>query len=212
MQARAIRLHHKTASKLIRLKAEAEKDGAHRVARRIHAVLLNSEGYTSGDLASLLKVGRSRVSEWLANYEEHGYEGILEGFRPGRPPLLTEEQMVNLSDIIESGPVAYGYDCGIWTSPMISQVIQDEFGITYHPGHVRKLLHKLGFSVQRPKKILARANPEAQDKWHRHTFPSLKKKPNAKASPSSSQTKRASGKTPPSTRRGAGSGDRRKSP
>jgi transposase len=33
---------------------------------------------------------------------------------------------------------------------MISWVIQAEFGVAYHPGHARKLLHGLGFSVQRP--------------------------------------------------------------
>jgi transposase len=212
MHARTIRLHHKTVTKLLRLKKEAEEEGEHRVARRIHAVVLNSEGYTSGDLATILKVGRSRVSEWLANYEQLGYEGLLEGFRPGRPPLLTEKQLLELADIVESGPIAYGYDCGVWTSPMIGQVIENEFGIAYHPGHVRKMLHHLGFSVQRPKKVLARADPEAQDKWHRYTFPNLKKKPGAKGSRSSSRTKRASGRTRPSTRRGAGSADRLKSP
>ena len=89
---------------------------------------------------------------------------------------------MELADIVESGPVAYGFDCGVWTSPMIGRVIEDEFGVTYHPGHVRKLLHDLGFSVQRPRKVLARADPEAQDKWHRHTFPNLKKKRSAKDS------------------------------
>ncbi len=182
MRARMIQLHHKTASKLLRLKTQAEKEGASRVGRRIHAVILNSEGYTSGELASLLKVGRSRVSEWLKNYEEHGYEGLLEGYRPGRPRRLTEEQRLELADIVESGPVAYGYDCGVWTSPMIGRVIEEEFGVTYHPGHVRKLLHEIGFSVQRPRKVLARADPEAQDKWHRHTFPNLKKKRSARDS------------------------------
>ncbi len=176
MRARIIHLHHMTLAKLLRLKKEAEEEGVPRVARRIHAVVLNSEGYTSGDLASVLKAPRSRVSEWLANYEKHGYEGLLEGFRPGRPSLLTEGQLVELSDIVESGPVAYGFDIGVWTSPMIRRVIAEEFGVEYHPGHVRKLLHRLGFSVQRPKRILARADPKKQDKWHRYTFPRLKKK------------------------------------
>jgi hypothetical protein len=36
---------------------------------------------------------------------------------------------------------AYGLDSGIWTSPMIVWVIEEEFGVQYHPGHVRKLLY-----------------------------------------------------------------------
>ncbi len=52
MRARVIRLHHLTAKKLIRLRREAETDGAYRVARRIHSVLLNNDEYTSGGIAS----------------------------------------------------------------------------------------------------------------------------------------------------------------
>jgi transposase len=60
---------------------------------------------------------------------------------------------------------------------MISWVIEQEFGVQYHPGHVRKLLHAWGFSVQRPRRILARADVAAQDRWRRHIYPDLKKKP-----------------------------------
>ena len=78
-----------------------------------------------------------------------------------------QEQRRQLGDILDSGPVAYGLDNGVWTSPMIAWVIEEEFGVTYHPGHVRKLLHTLGFSVQRPRRVLARADAVAQDRWHR---------------------------------------------
>jgi hypothetical protein len=54
---------------------------------------------------------------------------------------LTGGQREQLGDILDSGPVAYGLDTGIWTSPIIAWVIEQEFGVHYHPGHVRKLLH-----------------------------------------------------------------------
>jgi len=59
---------------------------------------------------------------------------------------------------------------------MIAWVIEEEFGIHYHPGHVCRLMHELGFSVQRPRRRLARANAGAQDRWQRYTYPNLKKK------------------------------------
>src|SRR5258708_34600463 len=80
-------------------------------------------------------------------------------------------------DILDSGPVAYGLDSGIWTSPMIAWVIETEFGIQYHPGHERKLLHGWGSSVHRPRRVLAVADPATPDPWHRNIYPSLKKKP-----------------------------------
>ena len=180
MIPRVLRLHPKTYHRLIGLRKEAERDGAYRVAKRLQAIVLNSEGRTSGELAEILKAPRSRISEWLSRYAGHGVEGLLEGYRSGRPPMLAERQRKQLGDILDSGPVAYGLDSGVWTSPMIAWVIEEEFGVHYHPGHVRKLLHGLGYSVQRPRRRLARANAWEQDRWHRHTYPNLKKKPTGK--------------------------------
>lgn len=180
MRARVLRLHPKTVDKLLRMRKEAEADGAYRVARRIHAVLLNDDGYTSGEIASLLKSPRSRVSEWLKNYEEFGYDGLLEGHRPGRPAELTEKQKQTLADIVDSGPVAYGFPSGVWTSPMVARVIQTEFTVVYHPGHVRRLLYDMGFSIQRPTRRLARADTQEQNRWRRYKYPNLKKTPTRK--------------------------------
>lgn len=180
MIPRVLRLHPKTHRRLIALRKQAERDGAYRVAKRMQAIVLNSEGRTSGELAEILKAPRSRVSEWLSLYEAHGIEGLLEGQRPGRPSKLLERQRKQLEDILDSGPVAYGWDSGVWTSPMIAWVIEEEFDVQYHPGHVRKLLHSLGYSVQRPRRRLARAHAWEQDRWHRYTYPNLKKKPKGK--------------------------------
>lgn len=195
MHARFLKLHHRTFNKLIRDKKEAERDGVYRVAKRIHAVLLNHDGKTSGEITSLLKSPRSCICEWLKNYEEHGYEGLLEGHRSGRPAYLCEDHKTTLCDIIDSGPVAYGFLSGVWTSPMIARVIQEEFGREYHPGHVRKLLSQLGFSVQRPKRLLAKADPQLQNRWRRYKYPNIKKKRGPKGLTSSLKTKPALGRT-----------------
>ncbi len=86
-----LHLHPKTHGRLVRLSKEAERDGACRVAKCLRAIVLNSEGRTSGELAGILKAPRSRVSEWLSLYQTHGVDGLLEGYRSGRPPLLTTE-------------------------------------------------------------------------------------------------------------------------
>ena len=63
----------------------------------------------------------------------------------------------------------------------MADVLREEFGIEYHPGHVRKLLHRLGCSVQRPTTRLVQADPVKQNKWIRYTYPNLKKTPGPKA-------------------------------
>jgi transposase len=212
MLPRLLRLHRQTYRRLIRLSKEAEQEGAYRVAKRLQAVFLNSEGRTTGDLARILKAPRSKVSEWLARYQAHGVEGLLEGYRSGRPARLREAEHRRLSDILDSGPVAYGWDTGIWTLPMIAWAIEEEFGILYHPGHVRKLLYDLGFSVQRPRRVLARADHRQQDRLHRYFYPRLKKKPAPRTGRGFLPTKPVSGRTPPCTLLGAGPAIRPRSP
>src|SRR3954447_27002533 len=86
MLPRMLRLHPSTYQRLVRLSKEAEKEGAYRVAKRLRAVLLNAEGYTSGELAELLQSPRSKVSEWLQRYQSDGVDGLLEGYRSAVHP------------------------------------------------------------------------------------------------------------------------------
>lgn len=180
MRARILRLHYKTRSQLEQWRKEAEADGAYRVARRLHAVLLNSGGCSSGEIAAILDAPRSKVSQWLSGYEEFGYEALLEGQRCGRPAYLDDKQIATLGDIIDNGPLNYGFASGVWSAPMIGRVIGEEFQIEYTARHVRRLLKQMGFSVQRPKRVLARADRAGQQKWRRYTYPNLKKKPKPK--------------------------------
>ena len=156
MRARMLNIHHKTIKKLERLKKESEKKGDYRMATRIHAILLNAEGYKSGKIAKILKKSLGQVSRWIKSYEKYDLKKLIEKKRPGRPSLLSKRQSNRLSKIIAKGPNAYGYNTGVWTSILITEVIKKEFKIDYNPRHTRRLLKKMGFSFKRPKKVLSK--------------------------------------------------------
>src|SRR5437764_15443155 len=124
MVPRALELHPSTLQRLLRLTKEAERDGSYRVAKRLQAVVLNAEGYSSGEIARILKAPRSKTSEWLRLYEEHGADGLLEGHRSGRRRGLDDKERQQLGDILYSGTAADGLASGMWTSPMITWAIE----------------------------------------------------------------------------------------
>src|SRR6202162_6387913 len=101
MVPRLLRLHPSTYQRLTRLSKEAERDGAYRVAKRLRAVVMNSEGHTRGELAEILQAPRSKVSEWLQRYQTDGIDGLLEGYRSGRPSELTEQQQGQVGDSLD---------------------------------------------------------------------------------------------------------------
>ena len=166
----------RTIDNLKKFRSEAQSDKAPRVVQRTQGVMLSLEKYSINDIACILHVQRSTVHNWITAWNEFGKIALLEGHRSGRPTLLNNDNREKLADIIDSGPVAYGLDTGVWTSPILRYVIENEFNITYHPGHVRKLIKQLGFSIQRPTTELIRADKKSQNKWIRYTYPDLKKK------------------------------------
>lgn len=128
------------------------------------------------DLAVEADVTRGSVNRWLQWYEADGTDGLLTRVPPGPERRLTREQQSELASLIEAGPQAAGYSTGVWTGPMIGDLIEERFGVRYHKHHVPRLLHDLGFSVQRPRKKLARADVEAQARWLRHKLPAIRKR------------------------------------
>lgn len=175
MRARQIILHHRTENKIKSNILKAAKEADFRLHRRLRSILLCADGYTSGEIAHKLGVSRQIVSLWLKTYSDSGIEGLYDKAKPGRPEGLTDIQVLHICDIIHSGPTAYGLITGVWTSPIIRNIIYEEFGVWYHDAHVRRLLKKFGFSVQRPKHLLANADVENRASWIRQTYPNLKK-------------------------------------
>ena len=167
----------RTAAKLLELRRQAQRDKAPRVMLRLQGILMSLDGLTVSEIAQRLRVHRSTVPLWIDHWNQFGQEGLLEGQRPGRPGALEPEQREKLTDILDSGPVAYGLETGLWTSPLVSQILRQEFDLTYHPGHVRKLLKQLGYSRQRPTTRLIQASLAQKRKWVRSTYPNLKKTP-----------------------------------
>jgi transposase len=167
-------------AKLLKLRQQAQRDKEPRMMLRIQGILMSLDGHTTGEIADHFKVHRSTVPLWIDQWNQFGKEGLLEGHRSGRPADLSREDRERLCDILDSGPVAYGLETGIWTSPLVGHVIEEEFGRQYHTGHVRKLLRQLGYSVQRPTTRLVQADVEQHRKWVRYTYPNLKKTPKAK--------------------------------
>src|SRR5436853_6948224 len=104
MLPRLLHLRPNTSRRLIRLSKEAERDGAYRVAKRLRAVVLNSQGRTSSELANILQAPRSKVSEWLARYEVHGVDGFLEGYRSGHLAILYPHRQKLSLDIRDNRP------------------------------------------------------------------------------------------------------------
>lgn len=164
-------------AKLNALVVKAKKEGDLLTWRRAKAVRDYIKGKSVLTLVGELDVARAAVNQWIRWFDATGTEALLPRKAPGAAPRLSELQRAELVALIEAGPQASGYMGGVWTGPRIGDLIRRKFGVRYHNHHVPRLLHQLGFSVQRPRKRLARADREAQETWLKKRLPAIKKRP-----------------------------------
>ena len=136
-----------------------------------------TKGVPQAEVARRLKVSRQSVSRWYRTWTEEGKAALVDAGRAGRPPRLTADQKARVEEELLRGPTAHGYATQLWTLARVAEVIQRVTGVRYHPGHVWRLLHELGWSVQRPARRAAERDQEAIARWVKEDWPRVKKRP-----------------------------------
>jgi transposase len=153
------------------------------------AVALFGGELNNTEIGRRLKVSNQTVSRWRKEYQEGGKAAMRKAGRAGRKPLLSARQLLQLTRKLLAGPEKLGYDTPLWTSQRVAGLIEQEFGVCYHSGHVWRILRNLGWSPQRPVGRAIERDEKAIAEWKRKTWPAIKKKPAQKAARSSSSTK-----------------------
>ena len=161
-------------------------------ARRRRAMTLLDEGRSLNEVARKLGWAASSVMHWRDAREERGEEGLRVRSTPGRPPRLTPAQKARLVKLLLKGAPAHGHRTDVWTTPRIAELIERHFSVLYHPDHVRRLLHQLGWTHQRPERRALERDEAGIERWKKSTWPWVKKTPRGWVPGSSSPTNPAS--------------------
>jgi len=59
----------------------------------------------------------------------------------------------------------------------VAEVIKWEFGVTYHPAHISRILKDLGWTPQKPIERASQRNETLIEHWRTEVWPELKKGP-----------------------------------
>jgi len=129
-----------------KLKTEIKKADDPKVVRRL--CFLNNLYAGDTILEAATRVGASRGigSQWLERWNETGPTGLVPRFGGGKPPKLSHQQSRDLQRLLEEGQP--------WTTGEITHLIEDEFGVSYHPGHVGRMcrtVYGMSYAIPRPE-------------------------------------------------------------
>lgn len=147
----------------LRLWARTEARG--RAAARAYAIANALEGMSRAEAARLVGMERQALRDAVVRYNVEGLHGL--GDRPkGRPERrLTADQEAALSATILRGPDPELDGVCAWTRADLCRWLEAQYGKTYHPSSMTRVLRRLGFSRQKVRPRHPRSDAEAQERF-----------------------------------------------
>lgn len=145
--------------------------------RRLLAIQRVAEGYSAEEVAEFLGVNPGTVRRWVTAFRHHGAAGLVAQPVPGRPPKLSATQEKIVRRWLSDCPTEHGFATELWTAPRLAQLIEQEWGIHFHPGYLAAWLRQRGYTPQKPRRVARERNEEAIARWLAQDWPRVKKRP-----------------------------------
>jgi transposase len=144
---------------LLALQDEIRRSEDARYDHRLHAVLLVAQGQSCREVARLLGDAAHSVVNWVHRFEAHGFSGLVEGAKAGRPSRLNAQQLKRVNQVLRDSPRSAGMDAGLWDGKTLSAWLEKELGVELKTRQCQRLFRQLDFRLRKPAPMIAPNDP-----------------------------------------------------
>lgn len=146
-----------------------------RYDHRLHGVLMVCSGFSCYEVADIFGHSPRTVQYWVRRFEQSGFSGLQETFRPGRPSALSQAVLEAIGQDLRQPPLQFDYGQNLWDGKLLSHHLSEQYGLNLGIRQCQRLFHKLEFRRRKPRPLIAKADQEAQ-RIYKKTSPFGKKK------------------------------------
>jgi putative transposase len=175
------------------------------------AQLLRAGRVTQAEIAREVGVSRTSVMRWQQQLARGGVRALRRRTAPGRASYLTPAEWRQLLRLLARGAMRAGFETEQWTLPRIAVVIEQHFGVAYHPRSLGRALRVRGWSPQQPIARARERDDALVEAWLKRDWPRIKKGLAEVGAPLPSWTRQVTRFGPVSAGPGRRSVDRRSS-
>jgi transposase len=138
----------------------------------MQAGALFAAGHSQAEVVRKLGVARQSVSRWHARWRQGGQEALRSAGPTGYAPRLDDQQLAAVDQALRQGARAHGFDTDHWTLARVATVIEQLTAVSYHRGHIWKLLrHRLHYRLLRPTRRAIERDERAIARWVAEDWP-----------------------------------------
>lgn len=145
------------------LKNEILRSEEARYDHRLHGVLLVCQGYSCSDVGQMFGHHSTTIQRWVKSFEMHGFSGLEDQPKAGRPPRLTPGQWQLVDHHLRQSPRQFGYSQNLWDGKLLAHHLEQTQKVALGVRQCQRIFHQLGFRLRKPRPVIARANPEEQE-------------------------------------------------
>lgn len=120
---------------------------------------------------------RTTIYRWLRIYDKDGIDSLKSSKARGPAPKLNEKQRQKVRRwIVGKDPRQYGFDFGLWTRRIVSEMIREKLGVSMELTAVGRLLASLDITPQKPLRRAYERDPEKVEQWLKRDYPKLRRR------------------------------------
>ncbi len=133
-----------------------------RYDHRLHGILLVSQCINCYQVSTWLGQHSTTVERWVKKFEKHGFAGLQDGSRPGRPRRLTETQREKPNRDLRADPRNIGYEQNLWDGKLLQYHLNHFYKVKLGVRQCQRLFGKMGFRLRKPRPVIAHADHAVQ--------------------------------------------------
>lgn len=146
------------------------------VFRNCLIILKSDSRDTIASIAEDLGCGTDTVVRVRRLYRKGGVDGLRPIKPPGRTSRATPDFLSRMRQAVLTNPMTLGYGFSTWSVTRLGAHLARTTGIRFSQDQLTRLLHRQGFSFQRPKHTLKGKRDEAAYEKSKAELIVLKKK------------------------------------
>ncbi|GJQ51003.1 MAG: hypothetical protein HKUEN01_33890 [Candidatus Kuenenia stuttgartiensis] len=107
--------------------------------------MLVCSGFSCYEVVDIFGRSPRTIQYWVRNFEQSGFAGLEEGFRPERRAVLDESMLNTTEQDLRQSPRELGYSQNLWDGKLLRHHFDKKFGVDMGERQYRRLFHKLEF-------------------------------------------------------------------
>lgn len=138
------------------------------------AATMFADGLGRAEVARGCGVSWRSAHEWHRAWSAQGATALQATAKPGPAPKFNVEDVAVLAKELRRGPLAHGYENDLWTLRRVGRLIGETFGKKVSQSEVWRLLRRMRWSPQKPKRKARERDEEKIAQWKDKKWPQLK--------------------------------------